>query len=253
MESIKTIDNKITSILYVVVMPEESNAILDKGKFEKNNSLQEYENVLEAFTTKTDDFQIHIIRPLNDPLHNTGLFGTEIAFFITYIGIKYLKPDIVISLGYAGDTGIGEKLPLGTIVIAEEKSLYHRRNMIVKVMENTSHGHYPVLSCNKMIKDLNYINAKVGTSNSFVHHDHIAFERGIKVVEMELCSVARACMYFNIPCIGVKIISDCGEENCDIEEREKQFLESLELLRKTFYLAYDEISHYILGKNIKDL
>jgi hypothetical protein len=241
----------IRKILYVMVMQEESNAILEKGNFTKCTELSDYSNILEAFKSTNSD--IYIIRPINDPMHNTCLFGTEISFFITYMGIKAFNPDLVLSMGYAGDTGLGDKLPLGTVVIASEKSIYHRRNMIIKIYENTTNGHYPVLSCANMIKELQYTGAKIGTSNSFVHHDTIAVEKDIKVVEMELCSVARACAYFGTPCVGVKVISDIGEEDVDPLVREKQFLESIGILREQFYLAFDRISVYVLGKSVSDL
>ena len=156
-------------------------------------------------------------------------------------------------MGYAGDTGIGVKLSLGSIVIAHEKSIYHRREMIIKFYENTSHGHYPVLSCENMCKELSFANAKVGTSNSFVDHDKIAFEKNIKVVEMELCSVARACHYFAKPCIGIKIISDSGDESVSEEERQKEFLESLVILQNSFYENFERINDYIFGKKVEDL
>ena len=246
--------NTVQKILYCIVMNEESSHLLEKNEFVKDDSIsKEYGNILEAFVKKTEKGEIIIIRPLNDPLHNTGLFGTEIAFFLTYTGIKHFNPDIIISMGYAGDTGVGEKLPLGTVVIAEEKSLYHRREMIIKFFERTSHGHYPVLSCSNMCKDLFMNNAKVGTSNSFVEHDHVAKGKEIKVVEMELCSVARACNYFNKSCIGVKIISDSGDDISNEEEREKQFLESLVVLQKKFYESFGLLNDYILGKSIEDL
>jgi hypothetical protein len=232
-------------------MHEESSHLL-KGGFIQEKAI-EFENIMEAYVKKTEEGEVIIVRPKDDPLHKTGLFGTEISFFITYIGIKYFNPDLVISMGYAGDTGVGVKLKLGDVCIAEDKSIYHRREMIIKFFENTSHGHYPVLSCPNLCKELSFINAKVGTSNSFVDHDKIAFEKNIEVVEMELCSVARACSYFNTPCVGVKIISDSGDETVSEDEREKQFMESLVVLQKSFYESFERLNKYILGNQITNL
>jgi hypothetical protein len=241
----------IGKILYCVVMHEESSHLLTGG-FVEDTSI-EFGNIMEAFVKKSETGDIIIVRPKNDPHHNTGLFGTEIAFFITYIGIMHYNPDVVISMGYAGDTGVGEKFKLGSVCIAEEKSIYHRREMIIKFFENTSHGHYPVLSCPNLCKELNFFSAKIGTSNSFVDHDKIAYAKNIKVVEMELCSVARACSYFKTPCMGVKIISDSGDENVSEEEREKQFLESLVILQKSFYESFEKLNGYLFGKKVEEL
>jgi hypothetical protein len=125
--------------------------------------------------------------------------------------------------------------------------------MIIKFFENTTHGHYPVITCPNLCKDLDFTNVKVGTSNSFVDHDKIAFEKNIKVVEMELCSVARACSYYNTPCIGVKIISDSGDATISEEEREKQFLESLVILQKSFYESFEKLNNYLIGKKVNEL
>jgi hypothetical protein len=262
-------DKPIKRVLYVIVMEEESSEVLEKEAFTKDQILEkEYGNILEGFNLEkkigNDILNIHIIRPTKDPLSNTGLFGTEIAFFLTYIGVKHYKPDIVFSMGYAGDTSKIEtegdscnqqtsKLSCGTVVIAKDKGIYHRREMIIKFFENTSHGHYPLLNCHNLVKDLNFIHANVGTSNSFVKHDNIAFEKNIQVVEMELCSVARACHYFSVPCIGVKIISDSGSDNVDEKEREKQFLESLIILKKKFHESFGNINNYLTGKTISQL
>jgi len=70
---------------------------------------------------------------------------------------------------------------------------------------------------------------------------------------MELCSVARACAYFNVPCMGVKLISDSGSDEVDEKEREKQFLESLTILRKKFYETFGLLNNYLIHKTIVDL
>ena len=256
----------VKKILYVIVMPEESSVLLQNEKFVKDETLSgEYSNILESFTlTKevskendsTEKYQIIIIRPTNDPINNTSLFGTEISFFISYIGLKHYKPDLIISLGYAGDTSTidEERLKLGSVVIAKQKGLYHRREMIIKFYEKTSEGHYPLLNCDQMVKSLGFHSCSVGTSNSFCKHDNVAVNKGIKVVEMELCSVARAGAYFNVPCIGVKIISDGGSDSIqNEEEREKQFLESLEIMKNTLYSTFGKLNGFLLGKKIDEL
>jgi nucleoside phosphorylase len=254
--------NKIKKILFVIVMTEESSAILDKHEFVKDENFSKgHENILESFVKCTGDLdeQIIIVRPLDDPLNKTGLFGTEIAFLLTYIAIKHYQPDVVISMGYAGDTGVlGEeqqeiRLTCGSVVIAKEKSIYHRREMIIAPFKNTSEGHYPVESCDKLVKDLSYCSCYVGTANSFVSHDDVAVSKKIHVVEMELCSVARACYYFRTPCIGVKIISD-GKNDYESEEiRQKQFLESLVILRNKFNETFLKISEYLKYKSVEEI
>lgn len=246
---------QVNRIMYMIVLPEESNAILEKEKFIKDTVItKDYSNILEAFVLNKNNTETIIIRPLDDPLHSTSLFGTEIAFFVTYMGIKLFQPDVVISMGYAGEVTLneGDSLGLGAVVIAKEKTIYHRRQMIVKYYEKTSEGHYPVLSCDKLVSELNFKSCLVGTSNSFVRHDDVAITKKVQVVEMELCSVARACHYFNIPCIGVKIISDGGATDISEEERVKQFLDSLPFLRQTFFETYEKVNNYLFNKHLSE-
>jgi hypothetical protein len=249
-------EGKIKKILYSIVMIEESNAILENEKFIKESDLtKQYSNILEAFTLKKDDTELILIRPIVDPMHSTSLFGTEISFMITYTGIQLFSPDVVISIGYAGEVSLGEndrKLGLGSVVVAKENGVYHRREMLIKFFENTSQGLYPVNSCLKMVESLGYHSCSVGTSNSFVNHDHVAVEKKIKVVEMELCSVARACYYFKVPCIGIKIISDSGDV-ASPEQRIKEFLDALPLLKQKFFETFEKVNKFLFSQEISEL
>lgn len=256
---------KIKKILFVIVMEEESNAILEMEKFKKDEDFSElHRNLLDVHYlevntgSEEDKGVIYIIRPKKDPLHNTSLFGTEIAFLLTYLGIQHYKPDVVISMGYAGYTNFnndlnGRDLNLGDVAIAREKSIYHSRVMIIKEYEKTCEGHYPVHNCENMVKELNYFSCRVGTDSSFIVHDHCAFSKEIHVVEMELCSVSRAAAYFNVPCIGVKIISDTKSDSYDENERQEMFIKSLMIMREKFFSVFKELNAYMLNKSIEEL
>lgn len=251
-------ERQIKTILYVVVMKEESDAVLHMHDFVLDkNFTNEYKNILESFVfnNKESGQKIIVMRPTIDPVHNTGLFGTEIAFFLAYVGIKNYSPDLVVSMGYAGDTGMTpeESLKHGTVVIAKEKGVYHRRQMLIKLYEKVSEGHYPLNNCEKLCKALGYESHPVGTSNAYVQHDQIATEKKIKVVEMELCSVARACAYFDVTCVGVKIISDCSTDNVDEKEREKVFLDNLMILRRKFNETFETLNKFLVNKKLSDL
>lgn len=251
----------VKKILYSIVMIEESDAILEQEKFIRDQAFcREYSNILEAFVLDKegengDKYQIVIVRPLKDPLHDTGLFGSEIAFMQAYSGIKHYSPDVVINLGYAGEValeGAQRKLKHGSIVIAKEKGLYHKREMIIEYFRNTCEGHYPVMECEKLVKHLGFEHCTVGTANSFSKIDTVAIKKNIEVVEMELCSVARASYYFKTPCIGVKVISDTAD-NLNDEEREKQFLNAMSILKQKLHEAYTKLNTYLLGKNITEI
>lgn len=262
-------NKQIKKILYVMVMEEESNAVLESQKFTKDEEFSAlHGNILDVhyleYTKNSENIEnykdksiIYIIRPRKDPLHNTSQFGTEIAFLLTYLGIQQFKPDIVISMGYAGYTNynndLKRELTLGDVAIARDKSIYHSRIMIIKEYEKTCEGHYPLHNCENMVKSLNYHSCKVGTDSSFIPHDQCAFGKEIHVVEMELCSVARAAAYFNLPCVGVKIISDTKSDSHDEKERQEMFIKSLMIMREKFYNVFKELNEYMFDKFVEEL
>lgn len=251
-------EKNIKKILYSIVLPEESQILIDKYHFKKDEKFStDNETLLESFLLEdtSNNLEIIIVRPLNDPLNQTPLFGTEISFLISYLAVKHYKPDIIISFGYAGSTGLNKSLKLGDIILGKDCGFYFRRSMIIKFYEKTSMGLYPVFNCKKASEALNFPLARVGSSNSFVNHDNIATTKCIEVVEMELCSVARAAYYFKIPCVGIKIISDSSTDDdlTDEKEREKAFLDSLSILRHKISEAFAKFNEFCVNKKIQDL
>lgn len=254
-------DKAVKKILYSIVMIEESDAILEREKFVRDYAFcKEYSNILEAFVLdregeNNEKYQVVIVRPLKDPLHNTELFGSEIAFIQAYSGIKYYAPDLVINLGFAVEVtleGVERKLKFGSTVIAKERGIYHKRETIIKSKQHIIEGLYPVMKCDKLIKDLRFEYCSVGTANSFSIIDQVAIKKNIEVVEMELCSVARASYYFKTPCIGVKVISDTTV-NRTHEERKNQFVDALPILKQKIHEAYTQLNTYLLGKKLSEV
>lgn len=252
------LENKIAKVLYCIVLPEESQILIDKYGFRKDVDFSEkHKNLLETFVLfdNLNNLEIIIVRPLNDPLNNTPLFGTEISFLISYLATQYYDPDVIISFGYAGSTGKNKNLKLGDIVLSRDCGYYFRRNMIIEYYQKTSMGLYPVYNCKNASRELNFPLCKIGSSNSFVNHDTIATSKGVEVVEMELCSIARVAYYFKIPCLGLKIISDCStdDELTDEKEREKIFLESLVIMRNKIGEAFEKFNSFIVNKKLGEL
>ncbi len=199
--------------------------------------------------------EVILVRPLNDPFNNTPLFGTEIAFLTTYLAAKHYDPDLIVSFGYAGSTGLNKGLRLGDIVLGKDCGYYFRRNMIIEFYQKTSMGLYPLYNCIKATESLAFPLCQIGSSNSFVNHDQIAHSKNVEVVEMELCSVARAAFYFKIPCVGMKIISDTSknDELTDEKERQIEFLKSLEIMRERIVVGFEKFSEFLVDKKLGDL
>jgi len=249
---------KIQKVLYSIVLPEESQILIDKYNFTKDISFSNsHSTLLESFTQTfpNSSLEIVLVRPLNDPFNNTPLFGTEIAFLTTYLAAKHYDPDLIVSFGYAGSTGLNKSLKLGDIVLSKDCGYYFRRNMIVDYYKRTSMGLYPVYNCCNAAETLGFPLSQIGSSNSFVNHDEIAHSKNIEVVEMELCSVARAAFYFKIPCVGMKIISDTSknDENTDEKERAMEFLKSLEIMRGKILVGFEKLNEFLNEKKLGDL
>jgi len=252
------LNKNIEKVLYSIVLPEESQTLIEKYNFKKDDSFSlSHSNLLETFIHINSEkkLEIIIVRPLNDPFNNTPLFGTEIAFLTTYLAAKHYNPDLIISFGYAGTTGLNKTLGLGDIVLSKDCGYYFRRNMIIEYYQKTSMGLYPVFNCLNASEILGFSLALIGSSNSFVNHDEIAHSKNIEVVEMELCSVARAAYYFKIPCIGIKIISDTSKNNegTDENERALEFLKSLEIMKGKILIAFEKFNDFLKQKKIGEL
>jgi len=250
-------DTKITKVLYVVMMQEEITDIIKKYSFQQDtNFSNDNPGMLKGYTstiksTDNNSIQIHLVCPEFDPLHKKNCFGTEMAFLLAYLGIKNYSPDLVISFGYAGSNGLFPT-KVGDICIADKSAIYHRNQMLIDFYKESSMGNYPVLSCPKLVEKLKYLSAQVGTSNDFILHDDVAVTMKIGVVEMELCSVARASLYSKTPCVGVKIVSDGGKIQTK-EEREKEFMESLEFLRGKVVETFENVNNFLAGKSLSEL
>jgi nucleoside phosphorylase len=245
------LEKKITRVLWILIMREEMDSILEKESFvlDKENS-KKYENILEFFSKIIGDQEIIMVRLKKDPTHQTSVFGTELAFFAAYNAIMIYNPDLVINMGYAGDTGAEGNLPLGSVCVAQRSAKYHRREMLIEFFRKTNEGNYPLRTFDNFTNDLKYRAVSVGTSNSFVPFDEIAFKQGIALVEMEFASITRACAYFNKSVLGVKIVSDNNEAR---ENREKAFSDSLVNLKDTIFKTFKEITNYLDNKRIIDL
>jgi len=248
----------IKKVLYSIVLPEESQILIEKCNFIKDEEFSKsHSSLLETFHSidPIHNLEIIIVRPLNDPFSNTPLFGTEIAFLITYLAAKHYNPDLIISFGYAGSTGLNKNIKLGDIVLSRDCGYYFRRNMIVDFYQKTSMGLYPVFNCIKASEKLGFYLAQIGSSNSFVNNDAIAHSKKVEVVEMELCSVARAAYYFKIPCVGMKIISDTSKDHEFTDEKERifEFLKSLEIMREQILYAFKTFNEFLVNKKLENI
>lgn len=249
-------NTKIQKILFLIVMEEESSNLLEEHNFELDREFSEkHSTFLESYSLKTneDEPTILLVRPKRDPLHKTSSFGTETAFLLTYLAVQYYNPCLIVNLGYAGYTLSDQGVNLGDVVIAKEKSVFHRRQMIIEFYRRTNEGHYPVIAADALAKEMGFRQLSVGTSNNFVKKDDVALEKDIAVVEMELCSVARACYLFNKPCLGMKIISDVPPKDNDESSRENEFLESLVFLKGKFKETFWNLVNYIKKRSLDEI
>jgi len=241
----------INRVVFIIMMHEEIDAILEKEQFilDEENS-KRYESILQFHIKKTDSLEVIMVKFQKDPFHQTSVFGTELSFFGTSVSISTYNPDLIINMGYAGHTGVDGILSLGTVCVANTIAKFHRRQMIVDFARNTNEGNYPLKTPENLIRSLKFTPVYVGTSNSFVEFDDIAFKLGIHLVEMELASIAKACNYFNKTLIGIKIVSDNTEPQ---ENRDATFKDSLTNLKQTFHRTFSELSSFLKDKKLDDL
>lgn len=233
MEKSENVISKINSFLAIIVMKEEFDLIVEKDKYEIDSDFTNlHKEVLisykKKFTFNEKSVEGIILTGTVDKLHKLSPVGSEVAYLLAYLGIKYYNPDVVLNCGYAGCSGLN-KLFRGDIVLSTNKASYYLRKCIIPIYDPFVKGGYPVFDSTKIAESLGFKSGVVGTSDSFVESDGgVSKEVGASCIEMEFCAIARTCYTLNKQCIGIKIISD-GDVDPDKSEEQRELGKSLNL------------------------
>lgn len=235
-------------ILSIIVMAEELESIVDSEKYEIDEEFtSKHKNILVCYKKEylRGDLKIIscILTSAKDPLHKAfNPVGNEIAFLLAYIGATELKPFIILSVGYAGNSGL-KQLKKGDVIISKGTGSYYLRSCVFEPYDPVIKGGYPVLDGSSIGKDLGFIPGIIGTSDSFLATDNgVSKEKGIDIIEMEFAAIARMAYYYKIQVLGLKIVSDGETEE---EDRNLEFVESMKKLGAKINQSYTKLIIYI--------
>lgn len=177
--------------------------------------------------------------------------GTTPAALSTFLAINQLKPDLVINAGTAGgfrrnDTKIGD-----TFISINFK--YHDRRIPIPGYAEYGIGDYNAYPCPNLVKELNFKEGVVTTSNSLDHceiDDKIMLENNASVKDMEAASIAWAAELTQTPFFAVKVVTDIVDGDKPSQE---EFLENLETAAKSLQLSLSSVINFVSGKKLIDL
>lgn len=214
---------KINTVLFQGAMNIEVEYLIEQLKINESKTIEGY----EFYVGNIDNIRVIISKTL---------IGTINATIATTIGITYFKPDIVINQGIAG--AHKSDIHTGDIIIGEKCCNINSYSMPKKAKGDGSNS--LEWEPNKRAKDIKIANEELtklfynslkNNFNNKVYKGTLgsgdAFNREIDRIQwlsskfntlsedMESIGVYTTCSKFDIPCIGVRIISNneiTGEE-----------------------------------------
>ena len=232
---------KISSILFISVLDEETQPLVSLLTLQPNNLLSVFCNAYEG---NYNGIKIYLTQPKKDPKFKVDSIGPEISGIVAYIGIESFNPDMVINFGTAGGVIRHNKnqkgLKIGDVCVSyRDVFFYDRKCSLNENFNDYFVGKYSVLSLGESCKRLNLKETSIGTTSSFISDQKQAFENGVDVCDMECASIAKVCFKMNTPFLAVKVISDL-----DIEEENDQ--------KNTFESNLKKVSE-ILARKLKEI
>ena len=245
--------SKINKFLSIIVMKQECEMIIEKDEYLPDENFNKLHSqvataYVKKFTFDQKEVDGIIITGTVDKLHKLSPVGCETAYLLSYLGVQYYKPDVLISIGYAGSTGY-QKMKLGDVVISNGTGCYYLRDVIIPIYKPFINGNYPVYDSSFLAEKLGFIAGQVATSDSFLASDNNeAKNLGKSCIEMEFAAIARLGYTLGVEVIGLKIISDCEkdlEDGQTNEDRQKQFEESLKNLPNVIYDSMNKLVKYL--------
>lgn len=232
------------AMLFALV--DEAKPIIDQFKLTKSSEFNEIMDPMQVYTN--DNQTIFIICNGFDRTFNVQRIGTQSAAINAFLTIKYIKPDLIMSVGIAGaiKNNINDiPVNIGDVFIAN-KVMYHDRRINVKPWSNG--WHLGMYSCydihqNKILpseKEIKFLrkdeNIIVSSGNSFPEstHDHQIWEKyGSHLTEMEAAGIAEVCLEKSVAFAAIKAISNyvyTDDDGVGVEEFEHHMKMSINQL-----------------------
>jgi len=221
---------------------KEDNYVLDDEFTNMHKSvLKSYRKLYEFKDRKIEGI---IITGVPDFLHKLSPVGTETAHLLCYLGVTHYNPDVVISCGYAGGSGL-QNFKLGDIMLSKGVGTYYMREVLHDLYKPFIKGGYPVLDCSRIAKKLDFEVGHIGTADSFLETDHgLSKKMGISAIEMEFAAISRVCFHLKTHVIGMKIISDTPSSK-EGEDRKDEFEQSLKTLHEKIIFGFKALVKYL--------
>lgn len=145
-----------------------------------------------------------------DPTHGVDLIGSQPAALATYLGGRFVRPDLVITAGLAGGWQ-RRGAAVGDVYLNSDRFVFHDRRIDLPGFDVYGTGSWPGVEVAGLARRLGLRTGLVTTSDSLDESPEDAeriLASGAEVKEMEAAAVAWAASLLGVPVMAVKIISD---------------------------------------------
>jgi len=167
------------------------------------------------------DRELHVLVSGTDARFDVDNIGLEAATLLSYLAIRELQPDLLISCGTAGGfSGYGARI--GTVYLADT-FLFHDRHVPLPGFEHSALSKTKTFDALALAKKLNLPRVTVSSGSSLQRSDAdlaIMAEHDVRAKEMEVAAIAWVCQLSGTPLLAIKSITNLLDV---AESSEEQF------------------------------
>lgn len=183
--------------------------------------------------------------------HQIDNIGTQAAAINTYVMANEFKPDIIINAGTAGGF-VRNNAEIGDAYLGE-KFVYHDRRIPLPQFEEYGIGNYKGINTRQLAHDLNLKQGVVSSGNSLDETPkdrEMMLKQNTSVKDMEAAAVAWICNIYDIPFIGLKVVTDLVDGK---EQVQDDFIKNFRIAAESLRIKLEEMIDYLRNSDLKTL
>lgn len=243
----------ITSVVIVVAMEAEAAPFVEHLGFSKKDGIFPPQVPFQAFSGEHKGCQVTVVTNGKDAVYDTGVdnAGTVPASLVTFLSLQALTPDLVINAGTCG--GFQRKgAAIGDVFLTTGVA-NHDRRIPIPGFDTYGTGKLDVIAAPKLADLHKYKTGICTTGNSLdkTDQDDVLMEANdASLKDMEAAAIAWSCKMFDVPYLGVKVVTDIVDGNRATQE---EFMENLSTAAKSLQDAMPKVIEHVCGRTSSDL
>ena len=196
----------ISRVAVIVAMQEEAAPLIEHLKLVRSEGIAGAPTIVHSGSYKGGT--VSVVNPGRDEKTGVNLIGTDAAALTTFLAIKELLPDLVVTAGTCGGfKRAGGKV--GDVYLATAFQ-HHDRRIPIPGYDAFGLGRRDAAKSSKLAEKLGFKTGLCSTGNSldFIKDDDLRMADAV-VKDMEGAAVAWAAdLAGNVPVLGIKVVTD---------------------------------------------